>query len=54
LHQLALPSAMHEGSFFPTSSPIPVVDGVLMIATLTGVRFTQCDFDLYFLYGQRR
>jgi hypothetical protein len=28
LCQLAFPSAVYEGSFFPTSSPTPVVDGV--------------------------
>jgi hypothetical protein len=28
LHQLAFPSAVYEGSFFPTSSPTPVGGGV--------------------------
>jgi hypothetical protein len=28
LYQLAFPLAVYEGSFFPTSSPTPVVGGV--------------------------
>jgi hypothetical protein len=28
LHYLAFPPAVYEGSFFPTSSPTPVVGGV--------------------------
>jgi hypothetical protein len=28
LHQLAFPPAAYESSFFPTSSPTPVGDGV--------------------------
>jgi hypothetical protein len=29
LHLLVFPSAVYEGSFFPTSSPTPVGGGVL-------------------------
>jgi hypothetical protein len=54
LHWLAIPKVVYEGSFFPTSSPTPVVGGIFADSySNRGEMESQCGFDLHFLYGQR-
>jgi hypothetical protein len=53
LHLLAFPSAVDQGSFFPTSLPTHV-SGVFDDGySKRGEMESLCGFDLHFLYGQR-
>jgi hypothetical protein len=52
LHQLAFPTAVYEGSFFPTSLPTHVVGGVFDEGySNRGEVESLCGLDLHFLYG---